>query len=308
MDCLLRLVHDTKTLASSWEREPILTRDLDSFDDILSLESVDAMLARGFPLASVRLTANGAQLPSLAVAAPGRYGRSAGARVTDAAKVARRVRDGATLILEDLKERVPAISVFANALSGATGYDSYSSAFLTPARHPGVTAHHDTASVFVRQLSGTKHWRVSRPAHPWPIRENGPGARPPRTEEVLSVTLRPGDCLYLPRGFVHAAEAGERASLHVSFALRPVTWALLLQRALERAADEEEALREALPPAFADADRADLLRERADVFAAHVARLAADGRAAGLVRAQTPAPQAPGLLLDALRVPGKEPV
>ncbi|WP_129843486.1 cupin domain-containing protein [Streptomyces sp. RFCAC02] len=304
MDCLLRLVEDTTALESAWERHPLLSTGLGDCDDLLSWESVDAMLARGFPLDSVRLTAGGRPVRPMALALPGVYGRSANDRVADGAEVARRVDAGATLILENLKAYSPPIADFAGAVSEATGYDTYVTAFLTPAGHPGVAPHHDTASVFVRQVAGSKHWRVSPPVTPWPLREHrgAPGTAP--DDPVVDVVLRPGDCLYVPRGFVHAAEAADEPSLHLSVALRPVTWALLLRKALERAADERPELREALPPVFAGADRGELLRERAALFAAYTADLAASGRARELLARETPAARSPGPLLSALRAPG----
>ncbi|RKN43951.1 JmjC domain-containing protein [Streptomyces hoynatensis] len=298
MDCMLRLVEDIKILESAWERNPVLSTGLDDLRDVLSLESVDALLARGFPLPSVRLVVDGRPVPPVALAAPGRYGRSSTARVADGAKVARRVREGATLILEDLKSHLPQVAAFADSVSAATGYDTYCSAFLTPAGHPGVAPHHDTASVFVRQLSGAKHWRVSRPSRRWPLRESGPGVAEEGT--VLEATLRVGDCLYLPRGFVHAATAQDAPSLHLSLALRPVTWAYVLRKALDLAAERREELREALPPAFAGVDAARLLPERGAAFAACLEELAASGGFAALAGALRPAAGTPGALLDAV--------
>ncbi|WP_052849917.1 JmjC domain-containing protein [Streptomyces avicenniae] len=300
MDCLLRLVDDIAILESAWEREPVLSTGLDDFGDLLSLAEVDAMLARGFPVDSVRLVLDGRAVPAGSVAADGRYGRSAADRVTDGAKVARRIESGATLILENLKAYCPAVAEFAAAVSEATGYDTYCTAFLTPAGHPGVAPHHDTASVFVRQLSGSKHWRVSRPVEPWPLREHR-GRRTAVTEPVVETTLRVGDCLYVPRGFVHAAEAASEPSLHLSVALRPVTWGLLLRQMVERAADGRAELREALPPAFSGADREALLRERAAVLAACLEELTASGGARELMARAVPGTPVPGALLAALR-------
>ncbi|MFI7275047.1 JmjC domain-containing protein [Streptomyces sp. NPDC049879] len=303
MDCLLRLVDDIAILESAWEREPVLSTGLGDFGDLLSLADVDEMVSRGFPVDSVRLIAEGRPVPSLSVAADGRYGRSAADRVTDGAKVAARLRAGATLILENLKAHCPAVAEFAAAVSEATGYDTYCTAFLTPAGHPGVAPHHDTASVFVRQLSGTKHWRVSRPVEPWPLREHR-GRRMEGTEAVVETTLRVGDCLYVPRGFVHAAAAGTEPSLHLSVALRPVTWGFLLRQAVERAAEERPELREALPPAFSAADREALLRERAGVLGAYLDGLAGSDGARELMRRAVPGAPVPGALLSALRAGG----
>jgi lysine-specific demethylase/histidyl-hydroxylase NO66 len=310
MDCLLRLVEDPQILEAAWEREPVLTTGLDPLDDVLTLEGVDAMLARGYPLDAVRLVEDGRSVNTASLAAVGRYGRRSAERVTDGAAVARRVAAGATLILENLAARLPSVAAFAGAVSQATGYDTYCSAFLTPGGCRGVAPHHDTASVFVRQVSGSKRWRVARPGLRWPLREYRPQAHQQEVmgDLVLDVTLEPGDCLYLPRGFLHATEAGDDASLHLSMALRPVTWGLLFQRALAQVADECEEFREALPPSFAHADAEELFRERGALLAARLDDLASTAGVADLLRGQRPAPARPGALLDAVGArPGSRP-
>jgi len=40
---------------------------------------------------------------------------------------------------------------------------------------------------------------------------------------VLDVTLQPGDCLYLPRGFLHAATALGETSIHLTFGIHTTT-------------------------------------------------------------------------------------
>jgi hypothetical protein len=60
--------------------------------------------------------------------------------------------------------------------------------------------------------------------------------------------MRPGDLLYIPRGFYHDALAAEGASLHVSFSLLPLTGRILFPL-LEEMAVEDAAFRAYLPDA-----------------------------------------------------------
>ena len=67
---------------------------------------------------------------------------------------------------------------------------------------------------------------------------------------MADVDLAAGDCLYLPRGFIHSAAAQDGATLHVTIGVLAVTRHDLLRRLLDRAADEP-ALRAALPVGYA---------------------------------------------------------
>ena len=82
--------------------------------------------------------------------------------------------------------------------------------------------------VFVLQVSGTKRWRIHAPVWDAPLRDQPwtdrraavqrAAAEPPLIEAVLE----PGDCLYLPRGFLHAATALGGVSTHLTLGVH--TW------------------------------------------------------------------------------------
>jgi hypothetical protein len=106
--------------------------------------------------------------------------------------------------------------------------------------------------VFVLQVAGRKHWRVHDPVLPDPLVNQPWGGR---AEEVaataegppaLEIVLEPGDALYLPRGWLHAAEALGEQSLHLTVGLhRPTRYTLV--EALLGLAAEDPRLRAGLP-------------------------------------------------------------
>jgi hypothetical protein len=51
---------------------------------------------------------------------------------------------------------------------------------------------------------------------------------------AMDFTLSAGDCLYLPRGFPHAAEAVDVASSHLTVGVMALTWHQVLRAALDR--------------------------------------------------------------------------
>ena len=83
--------------------------------------------------------------------------------------------------------------------------------------------------VFVLQVAGEKHWTIHEPVlqaplrdQPWTERRDAVrerAAEPP----VIDAVLRPGDALYLPRGYLHSARALGGVSAHLTVGVHPVT-------------------------------------------------------------------------------------
>ena len=65
---------------------------------------------------------------------------------------------------------------------------------------------------------------------------------------ALDLTLAAGDCLYLPRGFPHAAETVERASSHLTIGVLALAWHQAVRHAVDEAVGAG-ALRASIPPA-----------------------------------------------------------
>ncbi len=119
--------------------------------------------------------------------------------------------------------------------------------------------------MFVLQVHGRKLWQVWDAAVPFPLGHQKalpPGAESPAEAPLLDAELAPGDCLYVPRGFRHAARTAETASLHLTVGMLTRNWNDLLREVVELAT-EEEWFREGLPVGFA-ADPAALEASLAD--------------------------------------------
>ena len=82
--------------------------------------------------------------------------------------------------------------------------------------------HTDDQDVFVLQLAGSKTWRVYDAPQPLPYEDEQLGKDTPYDRArlgtpTLAATLRPRSLLYLPRGMLHEARAGDDGgSLHVA--------------------------------------------------------------------------------------------
>ena len=224
----------------------------DAFGDLLSLAAVDELLSRrGLRTPFIRIAKDGAVVPAA------RYTRSggAGAQVSDQVaddRVLGLFADGHTLVLQGLHRLWPPLIDFAGELTTELGHPVQVNAYVTPRQSKGFAAHYDVHDVFVLQVAGEKRWQVHEPVHrdplrdqPWTDRREQVRAR--ATERpVIDTVLRPGDSLYLPRGYLHSAEALGDVACHLTVGVHPVTRYAVLDALLAVVADEP-ALRESLP-------------------------------------------------------------
>lgn len=126
--------------------------------------------------------------------------------------------------------------------------------YLTPPSSRGLDIHYDTHDVFVLQVSGVKHWAVYGEAIHYPLaHQKREGKITDPGEAQIDVELKPGDCLYIPRGFLHGAETVERESAHLTIGILSYTWRDVIG-ALMGDVDHQVFLRESLPPGFARAN------------------------------------------------------
>jgi lysine-specific demethylase/histidyl-hydroxylase NO66 len=170
--------------------------------------------------------------------------------------VLRLFAEGSTVVLQGLHRLWPPLIDFAGQLAADLGHPTQVNAYITPPSSRGFSPHYDVHDVFVLQVAGEKHWTIHEPvladplrSQPWtgrPAEVAAAAERPP----VIDTVLRPGDALYLPRGYIHSAVALGRISAHLTVGVHSVTrWgavesALDLVRTL---ATEDGELRGSLP-------------------------------------------------------------
>ena len=111
----------------------------------------------------------------------------------------------------------------------------YVNSYLTPPGARAVPAHADDRDVLVIQILGEKMWTVygNVPiAHPYPPEQVGKGNLDVpdavlNGPTVIDTTLRQGDVLYMPRGYVHEARTeSTKPSFHATVAIASHDWTL----------------------------------------------------------------------------------
>ena len=238
-----------------WGRRPLVVEaaDASGFSDLLDLAGVDELLSRrGLRTPFVRLARDGSVIGSAAFTAPGGVGAGIGDQVRDD-KVADLFAGGATIVLQALHRTWSPIIDFTAGLGAELGHPVQVNAYVTPPDGKGFGAHYDVHDVFVLQLAGTKQWTVHAPVHadplgsqPWTDHADAVAARA-RDRPTLTAELRPGDVMYLPRGWLHSATAGNEVSAHLTVGVHVVTRYLLVE-GLVAALAADPRLRAPLPP------------------------------------------------------------
>ena len=176
-----------------------------------------------------------------------RTGRARLDDLVDPGRVLAAFHDGATIVLQSLQRWWRPLSRFCRDVEGALGHPVQANAYLTPPGAAGLTPHHDTHDVFVLQVHGTKHWTVREPLVVAPLaRHRSDHERAALQPVLFEIDLEPGDCLYLPRGFIHSAATQDGASLHLTVGVLATTVHDVLGRLVDRTA-EEPAFRRNLP-------------------------------------------------------------
>lgn len=301
-----------------WGQRPLLTRASElprDYSDLLSPAMVDEIVAeRGVRTPFVRMAREGTLVDRAC------FTRSAGfgAQIADQLDpdgVLTQYAAGATLVLQGLHRFWPPIIDFVRGMTSDIGHPVQTNAYITPPANRGFDPHYDVHDVFVLQVSGTKRWRVHEPVHHYPLADQPwtdhreAIAERSKDEPVIDAVLEPGDCLYLPRGWVHSAEAQGDTSIHLTVGVAPFTGHDVATAMIEALASEEE-LRASLPLGLAPVDAvstADHTREVLDVLARliaekqeHLSGIASDALATQYLDLTRPAPVRPLATLDAV--------
>ncbi|MET8626670.1 cupin domain-containing protein [Kitasatospora sp. NPDC004669] len=243
--------------------EPVIYRARGDMHDLLSFEAIDRLLAeRALRRPALRLIHQGRQLEDH------EYLRRSTLHsdTADPRRIGEWLADGATLVLQVLEDAWQPVGEFAAELGNELGHPVHVNAYLTPGDSQGFSLHHDIHDAFIVQVDGTKDWVVHRPlvANPLPhetwdavLARNGRGELvAPDSPPHQTFTLSPGDCLWLPRGWVHAARSTESTSLHLTVSVDTTTAAWAWQEIAE-IVGRQEPMRTALSRALiTDPDRA----------------------------------------------------
>lgn len=173
------------------------------------------------------------------------------------AKVRMFVAMGASIIANHMQELSPGIADTCEMLGETFGAEIGANAYASFKNVKAFGTHFDTHDVFAIHTEGEKVWKVwsNRADNPLKIDDDTPELRrwfeQSRGSLLMEVTMRPGDVLYLPRGWYHDALAGSEASLHLTLSVTPMHAAGLLP-IIQAMSEAQADFRAWVPPATAN--------------------------------------------------------
>jgi ribosomal protein L16 Arg81 hydroxylase len=153
----------------------------------------------------------------------GRDPATSGRPAADPSRVKQYIKQGATLVLNDIDQLTPELSAFARTMETALGGKVQGNLYQSSKRRQGFRVHYDTHDVFAVHCEGEKVWPVfqGRAEDPiaHPIFKNVPQEAHEKAKGELwkEVRMKPGDLLYLPRGQYHYALADDGGCIHIAF-------------------------------------------------------------------------------------------
>ena len=300
--------------AAYWSKRPLLSPAGElpgGFDDLFSQAAADELLSRrGLRTPFIRVAKAGKVIDSSRYTRSGGVGAMVADQVADD-RILELFLDGHTVVLQGLHRIWPPVMDFAGALTTELGHPVQVNAYITPRSSTGFSAHYDVHDVFVLQIAGEKRWRIHPPVLIDPLRDEpwtdraAAVAEQAADEPLIDAVLRPGDVLYLPRGYLHAAEALGDVSIHLTVGVHPVTRHAVLD-ALTSLVAGDAALRSSLPlgvdvsqPAGIEADVAATIEALVRRVQAVTAAQVADHLAARTVASSRPGPIEPLAVADA---------
>ena len=243
-----------------WQKAALLIKgdQADRFESLLPVNGIQGVLSMAD------------QLPAEAVEIVGQTSViETGEKSPDS--VSQFFMSGSTIRVKGIEKYSDPLRELCRSVEPELGFSARANLYCTPPNSRGFSLHFDTHEVLVLQLLGKKRWQVFEPITRFPLEYAPPlpfehdldevkrsrGGRKAGQDDIkatelgplaLEASLEAGDCLYLPRGFVHQAEALEEPSVHISLGIHVITWLDLLSVVMGQVAYVDERLRQGLPP------------------------------------------------------------
>jgi ribosomal protein L16 Arg81 hydroxylase len=235
-----------------WEREVLVVHreKPDYYGDLFSLKEFDEAITRDPSYVKI------ANAPTMKLAS---YKTE---MVKGLEAVLADMRDGCTLVLDQLHKKDPKLGLLCRALAPDFGHPFQSNLYLTPPHGKGFTPHWDNHDVFILQVVGSKKWQIEKERRVYPTKTENMGLDGRELRgELLSFTLNQGDLIYIPRGFVHAAESGAEASLHITLGLTGIFLEDFLYATIQAAIQRDDRLRAVMPIGFMRGAQQDIVKQ-----------------------------------------------
>ena len=177
----------------------------------------------------------------------------------DSAGLTRELRDGATLVLDNVDELHRPVRRLAESLERVFRVRVQVNSYAGWRLSHGFDLHWDDHDVFILQIAGRKHWKIYGMTRPFPLARDVEPAEHPN-DVLWEGQLEDGDLLYIPRGWWHVATPLNEPTLHLTVGISNPTGADFLTWFTNRLR-EAEVVRQDIPH-FKGADATHAFAER----------------------------------------------
>ncbi len=282
---LLAPVTPERFFAEFHDRQPLHVRgEAAKFAAVLSWRGLNRLLdmTHAWTAHSLQLYLDGSKVP------PEQYcvratGRDANEPVLQpvAARVQDWIRRGASVVMNDVDSLTPGLAAVSSALEAAGLGKAQGNVYISWQSHKAFPAHYDTHDVWAVQVEGEKTWNVWEGRADWPIPHPVFRSQTQSQHEQAKkglrarVLMKPGDLLYLPRGWYHDALAEAPASVHIAYGVHAPLGMDLMNILVERVLYDTE-FRKPLPRQDGTAAARFALTTRAGQLGQRLAELAKD--------------------------------
>ena len=281
---LLAPVTPEQFFAEYYDRQPLHVRgDAAKFAQVLSWRQVNRLLdmTHVWSGTSLKLVMDSQTIPpeQFCTRAMGRDG--AQLLQPDAKLVQGWIAKGASVVMNDVDSLTPGLASVSNALEAAGLGKAQANVYISWQSHKAFRTHYDTHDVWAVQVEGEKDWNIWDGRAEWPIPhpvfKGQPQAHHDQARGKLRgvVKMKPGDLLYLPRGWYHDALAEAPASVHIAYGVHAPLGMDLVNILVERVLYDAE-FRKPLPRQDGSAPAKFALTQRAGLLGQRLAELCRD--------------------------------
>lgn len=185
-----------------------------AFEDILTTQYYNLK----FP--DVRVVANGRVIPREEITEYSEYFVGSDVKEHISPKAINQfVKEGATIVLSTVNNLDKNLQRFAYNLKSELGEKININVYCSFPDIQSFAGHHDKHEVIIIQIAGKKVWNIFDYTTKYPV-VGQPQTNPKDTPSLSeTITLTPGDFLYIPRGLWHNATAKDEPSLHLTIGI-----------------------------------------------------------------------------------------
>ncbi len=209
---------------SYWTKKHIFIKgEKDKYADLFSWNSFENILTTQYynlKFPDVRVVSNGRVIPREDITEYTEYFVGADIKEHISPKAINQyVKDGATIILSTANNLDRNLQRFSHKLRSEIGEKINFNVYCSFPNIQSFSGHHDKHEVIILQIAGKKEWNIFDYTTKFPVvgqAATNPKDTPPLNE---TITLTPGDFLYIPRGLWHNATAKDEPSLHITIGI-----------------------------------------------------------------------------------------